>query len=539
MSSNYGFQPTLSGLNTIESDSTTSANIDCDTIQINQSGTAPTMTSGDNSTHIATTAFVQNAISTTGTNYVTLSGTQTITGQKTIQDTYMQFKSSFVPSQNGRISYDGLNQWVSVTSTNNFAIQAGGGTTYSNGNGIFNIKSNTLGTNTKLYLNDNYDNALMLFDCSATGVNTINSYKPLTISASSTTLNTMKGQYIDLFAGQLRMFSGSTGGSAVYFYVPPSGRSIMDFSTTNADMVGQYNLTSNNMTCSVAPTTGNEYCNKTYVDSVAGGGGLLSSNNTWTGSNTFNNFAVSQTTGDVSFGLASTNSLKLYVNGLPTRSFYLNFLAGQYPCIQNTTTDPVYILAGNGTGGSASMYLQANFWGVGTGGINLGSRTNCQLGLDVNGDLKTNNLTTKSDPNSIINLNSPLLPSYNPSVLNFVDNIGSQINKSYTTPSPVVGAIKTISTEFLPVGVYICEFYAGWAQASNNRAISISTNSTILDNSRACYSTQQNTSYQELNLTTVIQNTVSTTPYYLQVQCGANAGGFSSVQYYFRATRIA
>jgi hypothetical protein len=77
MSTNYGFEPTLSGLNDIDSDSTTTTNIVCDTIQINTSGTAPTMAPGDNSTNIATTAFVNGAV--TGA-FVTLNTTQTITG---------------------------------------------------------------------------------------------------------------------------------------------------------------------------------------------------------------------------------------------------------------------------------------------------------------------------------------------------------------------------------------------------------------------------------------------------------------------------
>ena len=86
MSTNYGFQPTLDGLNTIESDNSTSNNIVCDTIQINVAGTAPTVANGDNSTNIATTAFVQSTISGAGSGYVTLTGTQNITGEKTFLD---------------------------------------------------------------------------------------------------------------------------------------------------------------------------------------------------------------------------------------------------------------------------------------------------------------------------------------------------------------------------------------------------------------------------------------------------------------------
>lgn len=83
MSTNYGFEPTLSGLNDIDSDSTTTTNIVCDTIKINTSGTAPTMTPGDNTTNIATTAFVNGALTTA---FVTLNTTQTITGEKTLSN---------------------------------------------------------------------------------------------------------------------------------------------------------------------------------------------------------------------------------------------------------------------------------------------------------------------------------------------------------------------------------------------------------------------------------------------------------------------
>jgi len=79
MSTNYGFQPTLDGLNTIDADSSTSSNIVCDTIKINTSGTAPTMAPGNNTTNIATTAFVQGAVSGAGAGYVSLAGNQTLT----------------------------------------------------------------------------------------------------------------------------------------------------------------------------------------------------------------------------------------------------------------------------------------------------------------------------------------------------------------------------------------------------------------------------------------------------------------------------
>lgn len=83
MSTNYGFEPTLDGLNNIDADNTTTSDIVCNTIVINTSGTAPTMPPANNSTHIATTAYVDAA--TTGV-FVTLGTTQTITGEKTFDN---------------------------------------------------------------------------------------------------------------------------------------------------------------------------------------------------------------------------------------------------------------------------------------------------------------------------------------------------------------------------------------------------------------------------------------------------------------------
>lgn len=83
MSSNYGFEPTLDGLNNIDADSSTTNNIICDTLQVNLNAIAPTMITGNNSNNIATTAFVQNAIIGAGSGYVDLTTNQTVNGIKT------------------------------------------------------------------------------------------------------------------------------------------------------------------------------------------------------------------------------------------------------------------------------------------------------------------------------------------------------------------------------------------------------------------------------------------------------------------------
>lgn len=95
MSSNYGFEPTLDGLNNIDSTNSSAENIVCDTIQINLSGTAPTRILGDNTTNIATTAFVQSAVIGAGAGYVDLTNNQTVGGIKTFTSLP---ESSIVPT---------------------------------------------------------------------------------------------------------------------------------------------------------------------------------------------------------------------------------------------------------------------------------------------------------------------------------------------------------------------------------------------------------------------------------------------------------
>jgi len=82
MSTNYGFEPTLDGLNSIDSDSSTTNNIVCDTIQVNLAGTAPTMAPGNNTTNLATTAFVTSAVGAISGTYVDTTTNQTVGGIK-------------------------------------------------------------------------------------------------------------------------------------------------------------------------------------------------------------------------------------------------------------------------------------------------------------------------------------------------------------------------------------------------------------------------------------------------------------------------
>ena len=85
MSTNYEFQPTLDGLNNIESNTINTENLVVESIAISTSGTAPTLPNPlDYSNNIATTEWVTNHA---GVGYVTVNTSQTLTsGIKTFQN---------------------------------------------------------------------------------------------------------------------------------------------------------------------------------------------------------------------------------------------------------------------------------------------------------------------------------------------------------------------------------------------------------------------------------------------------------------------
>lgn len=304
--SNYNFSPTLDGLNNVESNNVNSDTIITDYLTVNNSSSVPTLPNSTNNNEIASTAFVQNLLSSGTSNLVTTNTTQTITGEKTFTNANTYITGNLItnsiqadaPTNNinigtqlttgdinlGTVASTGQNvalNWGTTSNSGQLTFRGGSFNLLATGdytqrtstNGTTNIDTTkTTGTFNMLTGSTWSGTANIGSNATATGTFNIGASGTTTFINGNTTINKIKGQYIDLFAGQLRMFSGSAGGDAIYFYVPPSGRSIMDFSTTNCDMVGQYNLTSNNITCSIAPTSSNEYTNKNYVDSAISGG---------------------------------------------------------------------------------------------------------------------------------------------------------------------------------------------------------------------------------------------------------------------------
>lgn len=215
--SNYNFSPTLDGLNNVDSSNVNSNTIITDYLTVDIGSSVPTLPNGTNNNQIASTAFVQDAVTTVGSGYVTLNTVQTITSEKTFLDNvnfasgilgnYIYAGSSVdTPTINSPLGTDNINIVSNQTSgTLNLGCR-------NNRSGNINIGTLTTGN------------------------------APIVIGSTSSSTQT------------------ATHNAITTFNKIPS--------------------------CSIAPTTGNNLCNKTYVDSVSSVG-LLSSNNTWTGTNNF------------------------------------------------------------------------------------------------------------------------------------------------------------------------------------------------------------------------------------------------------------
>ena len=117
----------MNGLINVNANAGTFTDLEVNNLTVAQSGTAPTMTTGDNSTHIATTAFVANAITGAGANYMDLTTNQTAYGEKTFFDNtnfvngiignYIYAGSSLdTPAVNSTLGTDDLNVASNQTS---------------------------------------------------------------------------------------------------------------------------------------------------------------------------------------------------------------------------------------------------------------------------------------------------------------------------------------------------------------------------------------------------------------------------------------
>ena len=291
MSTNYGFEPTLDGLNNIDADSSTTTNIICDTIQINTSGTAPTVSALSNDTSIATTAWVNNHASGA---YVTLAGApQIISSEKTFSNA------------NTIISGNTVTNSIQSVINNNLVLEA-------------------VGTGDAILKAGGTDR----ITCADTGAITIagGSGQPMSItttgnmtirSASTTNVTIADNQtsgILNIATGTARTGAVNIGSLTTLNAPITIGSSASSTQTATHNAITTF---SKIPSCAVAPTTANNLCNKTYVDGVAGGSGLLTTNNTFSGTNTFVNTVNLNITGTADTNIGSASNIT-YLSGNTT-----------------------------------------------------------------------------------------------------------------------------------------------------------------------------------------------------------------------------
>lgn len=408
MSTNYGFEPTLDGLNNIDADSSTATNIICDTIQINTSGTAPTRAPADNSTNIATTSYVDNA--TTGV-FVDLTTTQTITGEKTFSNANTLITGNLVVNsirsasattdinigQNlttgdifmgTSVSTGVALNWGSSSNGGNLTFRGGtfnffgsgliylrGGPTFdinvgdtqtsgilnigtgTSRTGAVNIATGATATSTAISIG-NQTGAFGSVDIGTTTI-TVGKANTATNNMQTSTNGTLNLKTTST-GGAVNLGTGMTSGNIIVGGASSSSTNILIGSSqttyTGAISIGTVvtgnapitigssasttqTATHNALTtfskipsCVIAPTTGNDLCNKTYVDSVSSS--LLATNNVWTGTNAFNTSLPTSTLTPSSNTQLTT---KVYVDDADTIVFGLCAKIGSNNTFTGTT----------------------------------------------------------------------------------------------------------------------------------------------------------------------------------------------------------
>lgn len=585
---------TMNGLVNVNANTGTFTDLEVNNLVINQSGTAPTMPSNDNSTNIATTAFVQ---SHTSGAYVTLTTNQTISGEKTFSNanTYVtgNLVTNSIQSDNPinninigtQLTTGDINMgtsalagqgvalnWGSSTNTGQLSLHGGSFTLNSTGN-YAQSSGNTLTTTidgtkttgiTNICTGASFAGTLNIASGIGATTGSVNISTGTTANApirigstsSSTQLLTLRGADLRLnkdftsTANTIEIGSGNSWSTTninsllnVYGYTIFDDNVLNNFTVTNNDICYFNNGAEFSNICPtslVAPTTGNHLCNKTYVDTTISTGYVTTNTTqTITGAKTFNNFAINQTTGNVDTTLNSNSQKQRLIRG--TNTFDTYFTGGTaYSVVMASTsaTSNLSIFAGSGAS-LGGITIQPS------GGLGVGPEIDFQATSFFTGPIWVDgtNSGLKCFGTADIKLYNSFAPQYLPSSFTTA-SIGYQLLLTSTT-TPTLGAninITFISTGnnffTLTAGVWLCEAYSGWAQASNNRAVSISPTSATPDTQRACYSSQQNASFQELTFTTAISLS-TTTNYYFIVTSGSNSGTFSNVTHTLRITRIA
>ena len=264
--------------------------------------------SSDSTSKIATTAWVQSAITGGTSGTASAINTTTMPASPPAVDYYFPYitsatgASSQIPYANGNIFYNSGNNTLNVpnlTSGNTFTITNATSNIITTGNAVDLLIRTLATTGGSIILAPRGTTALTI---SSTGVATFISLPEC--STAPTTANQLTNKtYVDTkvsltgnqtIAG-IKTFSSLPECSTA----PTTANQLTNFtyvntkvSLTGNETIAGIKTFSSVPVCSTAPTTANQLTNKTYVDSAITAAiptSLLGLNNTWTGTNQFNN----------------------------------------------------------------------------------------------------------------------------------------------------------------------------------------------------------------------------------------------------------
>ena len=340
MSTNYGFEPTLDGLNTIDADSMTTTDIVCDTITVNTK---------------ATINSIQSALPTSNIDI----GSELTTGDVNLGNSAVATGVALNwggASNSGNLTFQGGT--FNMFGTGNFFIRSGPTfsmniadnqtsgilniATGSSRTGAINIATGATTTSTAISIG-NQSGAFGSVDIGTTTVTVGKSNTATNNIQTSTngTLNlktTSTGGNVNLgtgmTSGSITIGGGASSatniligssqttytGSIAIGTVVTGNAPITIGSSASSTQIATHNANttfSKIPSCAVAPTTANHLCNKTYTDSVAGGSALLTSNNIFSGTNTFTNTVNLNITGTADTNIGSASNIT-YLSGNTT-----------------------------------------------------------------------------------------------------------------------------------------------------------------------------------------------------------------------------
>jgi hypothetical protein len=351
----------MNGLNTLSANDINADTLDVDVLIVNSAGTCPNRPPGDDTTNIANTGFVKDAVDTATAYLATLNTTQTFTSGTKFFTNNPQSLTSAAPTLN--------NEYTNKLYVDNQISTAGGSYVSIGGNQVITGNKSLTGTT---ILGDILS-ADQPCKVSITNNTTSDTSVNGTIGGESVYHQTRFG------ARAFYISQGLTDNQNQYFGVSGSGAPDPEFVLTLRNGVGlkisngldtssfteQLKVVGTSKFTGVAtfdvppvsainPTTALQVCNKQYVD-ASNGPSILPLNNTFTGNNTFNpatgttiirgnqvdifptiTYLTSPTT-TISGTILNGNSTQTWLNG------DYNNLAG---AIQTTLRSPTTLISG-------------------------------------------------------------------------------------------------------------------------------------------------------------------------------------------------